>query len=381
MNITEGKIVRAQKVIIYGPEGVGKTTLASQFPNPLFIDTEGGTSHLNVRRLDTPTSWTMLKQQVVWVKANPTVCDTLVIDTADWAEALCIQSVVASASDVNIKGIEDFGYGKGYVYLAEEFGRFLNLLSDFPEIGINVVLTAHSKVKKFEQPDERVSYDRWELKLSEAGTKKVTPLVKEWADTILFINYKVIVETIDKEGKKGRGRGGQRVVYTTHQATWDAKNRWGLPDEIPLDYALIAPHIPVKPAVAAPAASSTLTPQEPYAAPVINAYYGADTTPPTTAPAKAVNAGQTVVFGQDGSQTVTPTTPDQPPSSEHLKPLFDLMAADGITDEQVRDAIAVKGWKTKETPMANYESDLIAYLVSDWVKLRDFIKEREVPFK
>lgn len=86
LNITSGVVRRAQKVVIYGPEGIGKSTLASKFPNPLFIDTENGTQHMDVRRVDAPANWVMLMETVRAVRDNPSVCGTLVLDTADWAE-------------------------------------------------------------------------------------------------------------------------------------------------------------------------------------------------------------------------------------------------------------------------------------------------------
>ena len=54
MEITRGKIQTAQKIVLYGPEGIGKTTFASRFPEPLFIDTEGSTRQLDVARLPKP---------------------------------------------------------------------------------------------------------------------------------------------------------------------------------------------------------------------------------------------------------------------------------------------------------------------------------------
>ena len=106
---------------------------------------------MDVARLPRPTSWIMLLEELQYVEKNPGVCKTLVIDTIDWAEQLCVEHICAKH---NKSGIEDFGYGNGYVYTKEEFGRFLNKLTDVIETGVNVVLTAHAQLRKFEQPDE-----------------------------------------------------------------------------------------------------------------------------------------------------------------------------------------------------------------------------------
>ena len=236
MEITRGKIQAAQKVVVYGPEGIGKSTFASQFPEPLFIDTEGSTTHMDVARLPKPSSWTMLLEEVRYVINTPSLCKTLVIDTADWAETLCISEICARN---HWSGIEDPGYGKGYVYLADEFGKLLNLLSELTERGINAVITAHAMMRKFEQPDELGAYDRWELKLQ----KKTAPLVKEWADMVLFANYKTLVINVDGKGAqkgKNKAQGGQRIMYTSHHSCWDAKNRHGLQEELPFEFAAIA---------------------------------------------------------------------------------------------------------------------------------------------
>ena len=151
LKITDGKIIRPQKVVLYGSEGIGKSTLAAQFPNPLFIDTEGGTSHMDVRRIEKPASWADLVAVLNEVAASPGVCGTLVIDTADWAEQLAIAHV---CNKYKKSGLEEFGYGKGYTYLAEEFMAFFDALDKIIAAGMNVVVTAHAKMRKFEQPDE-----------------------------------------------------------------------------------------------------------------------------------------------------------------------------------------------------------------------------------
>ena len=136
LKIIEGKEQRPLKFVIYGPEGIGKTSLASQFPYPLFIDTEGGTSSINLRRIKCQKSWDELLSIVKEIHDNPHLCKTVVIDTADWAEILCENAVCEKYRKSNI---EDFGFGKGYVYLVDEYSKLLAQLDRLLEVGINVV--------------------------------------------------------------------------------------------------------------------------------------------------------------------------------------------------------------------------------------------------
>lgn len=231
LNITKGKIDRAQKTVIYGPEGIGKTSLAARFPDPVIIDTEGGTAHMDVRRINKPGSWEELIAIVKEVAATPGICRTLIIDTADWAEQLATTYI---CNKYKQNSIESFGYGKGYTYLAEEFARFLSACDLCIAAGIHVVITAHAKMRKFEQPDEMGAYDRWEMKLS----KQVAPLLKEWCDHLFFCNYQTFVVT--SENNTAKTQGGKRVIYTTHHPAWDAKTRDALPDVVDLDFKNIA---------------------------------------------------------------------------------------------------------------------------------------------
>lgn len=331
MQIITGKQAGALKTVIYGPEGIGKSTLAARFPRPVFIDTEGSTRHMDVSRMEKPSSWTMLLEQVRYIRDHAGLCETLVIDTADWAEQLCISSICASKQ---ISGIEDLGYGRGYVYLAEEFGRLLNLLEEVVERGIHVVLTAHAMMRKFEQPDEMGAYDRWELKLQ----KKTAPLVKEWSDLLLFANYKTLSVAADKEGKKFKAQGGRRVLYTAHHPCWDAKNRLGLPEELPLDFDALAPYIfPAAPAHTAPTPAPVPVPAPP-PEPVPD---------PAPEPAPAPEP-----------------PPVTRPDSDVPAVLLPLLESAHVTEDEVRDVIAQKGYFTKDTPWSAMES---AGFVEGWV--------------
>jgi len=231
--ISRGRITRPQKAVIYGPEGVGKSTLASLTPDPVFLDTEGGTHHLDVIRLDAASSWEEITAAVTQLAKAEHPFRTLVIDTVDWLERRLSEHLCRKA---NKDSIEDFGYGKGWVLLTEEFARFLNSLDALLARGMHVVFLAHSMVKKFEAPDQAGSYDRFELKLS----KQVAPLLKEWADLVLFANY--VTRIAEKDSGKTRGVGGkERVLYATHTAAYDAKNRHGLPDKLPFTVEALAP--------------------------------------------------------------------------------------------------------------------------------------------
>lgn len=367
LNISRGVRKRAQKVCLYGPEGIGKTTLASKFPNPLFVDTEGGTGHIDVARVDpAPKSWTELMGIVKAVKAERP-CSTLVVDTADWAEQMCAKSVCAKHKQ---DGLESFGYGKGYVYLAEEFGRLLDALSDVADSGINVVVTAHAQMRKFEQPDEAASYDRWELKLS----RKVSPMLKEWADAVLFLNWKTTVETVG-EGKsaKGKARNARRTLYCEHHACWDAKNRWGLKAEEPCDWAVVAPHVPElataastsdMPVQAAPVSPATQAPQGPAASQATAAqpdpFWGEQGAPEGFRPGAAVKGGASL--------------PD------YFAPLLQLMERDGATMDEVQDVVAKRGYYTADTPPEKYERGFVeGVLIAAWDQVNRMIKD-EVPF-
>ena len=175
MKIISGRLNQAVKVVLYGTEGIGKTTFAGRFPAPIFIDTEGGSIRYDVTRFEVPETWNEILQMVSYIVDNDVPYKTLVLDTADKAEMLCLEHICKRESK---SGLEAFGYGKGYTYLAEEFGNLIALLNKVIKKGINVVVTAHAYMRKFEQPDEMGAYDRWELKLG----KKTSPLLKEWAD-------------------------------------------------------------------------------------------------------------------------------------------------------------------------------------------------------
>jgi len=315
MQIETGKKQEPLKVIIYGPEGVGKSSLAAQFPKPVFVDIESGTAQLDVARTPKPSSWSMLRGIVEELTKNTQGFQTLVIDSADWADKLAIDDICAKA---NKAGIEDFGYGKGWQYLADEWKRMLDLLTKLQVTqNMNVVFVAHSWMRKFEQPDEAGAYDRYELKME----KKSAGILKEWACAILFCNYRTIV--VDVDGKK-KAQGGKRVIYSTFHPCWDAKNRHGLKDELELNIKSLAPLF-----ASIPAPNMT--------------------TEPDSEPEQNVGARPEGI-------------PDE---------LWNLMTLSGITGEQIQKAVAACKYYPADMPIKDYDPTFIqGKLIASWDKVK-----------
>lgn len=242
MKITRGVRQTAKRVIAYGVEGIGKSTLASQFPDAVVLDTEDGTNHLDVARVSV-VSWADLEGALHELIRDNQGFKTVVIDSIDWAERLLIDHLLKKA---NKRSIEDFGFGKGYTMVAESVGRLLSVCDSLIDQGVNVVMVGHSTVKRVSPPDMDEGYDRYELKL----TKQSGPLVKEWADCILFANYRT--KLVAGEDGRTRAKGGrERVLHTERTAAFDAKNRYGLAPELPMTIEALAPLFASEPAAKA----------------------------------------------------------------------------------------------------------------------------------
>lgn len=232
LKITRGRQHAPVRAVIYGVEGVGKSTLAAAFPAPLVLDTEDGTRHLDVARVAIG-DWKGMQLAVAELKVDRQGFETVIVDSIDWAERLLAEKVIR---DADKKSIEDFGFGKGWVAVSEQLAKFLDTLDGLVAAGLNVVLVGHSCVKRTSPPELTDGYDRHELKLSKQGAA----LVKEWADCLLFATYKsALVEGSD--GRKKAIGGRERVLHTERAAAWDAKNRFGMEPTLPMTFEALAP--------------------------------------------------------------------------------------------------------------------------------------------
>jgi hypothetical protein len=232
--VKTGRINRPQRIVIYGPNALGKTTLAASFPAPIFLDTEDGSTHQDLARIQTPDEQNFF-DALRALGSERQSYKTLVIDTIDVAEKFIKRERVLKRH--RMTNIEDFSYGKGWVHLREEFDSFLvGCLDTFIRRGMHVVVIGHSTVRRIQPPGLSDAYDRFELKLDTTNSARL----REWADAVLFLNWNIRI-TENAEGRV-RGVGGkERIIYTTHCAAYDAKNRVGLPEKVECNFAALAP--------------------------------------------------------------------------------------------------------------------------------------------
>jgi len=236
--VTRGKKVKPRRTVFYGPHGIGKTTFASEFPSAVFIPTEDGCDDLDVASFPLCRSLEDAWGAMVELGGSKDHgFKTVVVDSADWLEQLIWKTVCEKHGK---KAITDFDYGKGYGESAAIFKKILTALDTCRAIGMHVVLLAHCEVVKFSDPQNE-SYDRYTPKLH----KSVSSVMQEWADEVLFANYKRYVRKEDLGFNKSRGIAGgdERVIYTQESAGFLAKNRLGLPAEMPLDFAEYEPFL------------------------------------------------------------------------------------------------------------------------------------------
>ena len=354
IEIIIGKQKKKVRAVIYGPEGIGKSTMASQFPKPLFIDIEGGTHALDVARVQTPKSWAGLMQMLEGFTNGhiPDGFQTLVIDTADWSEKMLKEAICQEAG---VAALGDVAYGTLYQKLGAKWGKMLDVLAMIAE-RMHVVLLAHSQLSHCEIPEESGSFDRYELKLNQSFKVNTASMTKEWASMVLFLNYEVIV--VETDGKT-KAQGGRRVCFTTHHACWDAKNRYDLPEKIRL---LEDGKLPVELAnvLADLEAPATITP----AAPAVQTQ---QQQPQPAAPAVPAPAA-----------TPAPTEQKMPAEKARmLVQLADLMKMSDITLEALARYLSKKGVVPAGTNPRNYNEATLQRIINGWHAVSSNIKKQQ----
>jgi len=242
--VVKGRVARPIRALLYGVEGVGKSTWAAAAPAPIFLDAERGTLGLDVARLPIQR-WTDFVRALGELKSAQHGYQTVVLDTLDALDRLLVAQVCA---DAQVGSIEEVGggYGKGWTQVEERWGRVLEELAGLQAArGMNVVGLAHAHVETFRDP-AGADWQRWTLRMG----KKSAAIWKGWTEELLFATRDV--RTAKREKK---GQGGERVVYTKWAPGRDAKNRRNLPERLALDWRAFAAAVAAN--TAAPTARAT----------------------------------------------------------------------------------------------------------------------------
>jgi hypothetical protein len=229
--IKQGVKLSPVKVNIYGPNGIGKSTWASQADNPIFICTEDGVRYIDVDHFELSPTYQDVLDKITMLGKEDHSYKTIVIDSTDFLESLIHEAV---CEEKQVPGIEALGYGKGYTESEEKMRRLLRLLDRLQQVKkMNIILVSHAAIRTFADP-EREPYDRWEL----ITHKKISNLIRNWVDFNFFANHEISTTSAGKGfNEKARAVSyGKRALFTQFSAAFDAKSRVALPNKLPLEW-------------------------------------------------------------------------------------------------------------------------------------------------
>lgn len=228
-SIKRGQELKPPRIFLYAVEGIGKTTFAASAPAPIFIQTEDGLGSLDAARFPMVETVDQVREALGTLYEQQHDFGTVVLDSVDWLEQIIAREIEAKHD------AKELAYGKGALKQAEVWQELLagfNALRN--ERGMAVILIGHCQIKRFDSP-ETEPYDRYTPKLQERSNA----LVREWADAVLFANYRTVVKKSEVGFNKEVARGittGERLLYTTEKPAYQAKNRYGLADSLPLSW-------------------------------------------------------------------------------------------------------------------------------------------------
>lgn len=216
-------------VVMYGVDGIGKTSLAAEWPDPLYLPTEGERppSDVEMQTPGTIETYDALLDIFGELLTEDHEFKTVIVDSLDGLENLVWD---ATCERLSVSSIEEPGYGKGYVEADTEWREFLGGVGALSRAGINVVMLAHPEIVRFDSPTTD-PYSRYTLKMH----KRANALVREQADVVAFMNYRISLKEKEVGHKKTvtHAEGGkERQIHLVEGAGFVAKNRFSMPDSI-----------------------------------------------------------------------------------------------------------------------------------------------------
>jgi hypothetical protein len=236
--VQSGRASKPPRILCYGVEGVGKSTFGSQAPKPIFIQTEDGLDEINCDKFPLATRYDEVLTALADLQREQHDYETVVIDSLDWLERLVFDKLCAEHNAPSIEQVAG-GYSKGYTLALSCWREIIDHLNTLRnQRGMVVLLLAHSKVERFEDP-ESSPYDRYTPRLN----KHAAALICEWSDAVLFATRKIRTQSEDAGFNRkrtiahaiGKG-GGERILRCVGGPSCVAKNRYGIVEELPLSW-------------------------------------------------------------------------------------------------------------------------------------------------
>ncbi len=237
--VQRGRMARPPRTLLYGVEGIGKSTFGAHAPKPIFVQTEDGLDEINCDRFPLATTFDEVVGALAELRREEHDYESVVVDSLDWLERLVWDKLCAECGVNSIEKV-DGGYSKGYTHALTYWREILDHLSALRNArGMVVVLIAHSKVERFEDP-ESSPYDRYSPRLH----KHASALVSEWCDAVLFATRRIRTQSEDAGFNRKRtiahaigAGGGERILRCVGGPTAVAKNRFGITEDLPLSWA------------------------------------------------------------------------------------------------------------------------------------------------
>lgn len=223
------------RAVIFGADGVGKSTLCAGCPGAVFVAAEDGLANIDAQQVEPPETWPQIIGAVDALAEEPR-CSAIVIDSLDWAEQMLWAHIVATRPDEKgrkVKDIEGYGYGKGYKAALNEWRILLAALQRAGGKGKHVLLIAHAKRASVKNPLGE-DYEQWQVKLQDGKDCSAAGLIREWVHIVAFAELDIAV---DDSGPRTKGIwSGKRVLRCNPSAGYTGKTRLTMPDRIPLDW-------------------------------------------------------------------------------------------------------------------------------------------------
>jgi hypothetical protein len=242
-SIVTGKQTVPPRILLYGVDGIGKSTFAANAPAPIFTQTEDRLAHIDCAKFPVCKTFEDALATIKVLLTEDHEYKTHVTDSADWLEKLIHQKILKDHNEESIISNEKgspLGFGRGYIMAEDHFRKYVSGLEALRlRKNMQIIIIAHAQIRKFDDP-MRPSYDQYRPNLHE----RIMNMLLQWVDCAFFANFDTSVVTekdVMKEKRKGIG-GVNRIMYTQERPAFEAKNSYDLPPEMPLDYGKFVEH-------------------------------------------------------------------------------------------------------------------------------------------